>query len=52
MIEAKPSLPAWNETGGNTILLKEGIEHASIYMDVINFRHSDKIQLIVKNRSK
>ena len=36
------------KTGGNTIPLKEGIEHASIYMDVINFRHSDKIQLIVK----
>lgn len=36
------------KTGGNTITLHEGIEHASIYMDVINFRHSDKIQLILK----
>lgn len=36
------------KTGGNTIPLSEGIEHASIYMDVINFRHSDKIQLILE----
>ena len=40
------------KTGGNTIPLKEGIEHASIYMDVINFRHSDKIQAYCENRSK
>lgn len=32
-------------TGGNTIPLQEGIEHASTYMEVINFRHSAKIQL-------
>lgn len=34
-------------TGGNTITLKEGIEHARIYLDVINFRHREKIQLEV-----
>lgn len=32
-------------TGGNTITLKEGIEHAKTYLDVINFRHREKIQL-------
>ena len=32
-------------TGGNTITLKEGIEHARTYLDVINFRHREKIQL-------
>lgn len=36
------------KTGGNTITLKEGIEHASIYLDVINFRHSEKIQLFLE----
>ena len=36
------------KTGGNTITLREGIEHASIYLDVINFRHSDKIQLFLE----
>ena len=38
------------KTGGNTITLREGIEHASIYLDVINFRHSEKIQLSWKQR--
>ena len=32
-------------TGANTVCLREGIEHASTYMEVINFRHSDKIAL-------
>lgn len=32
-------------TGSNTVRLQEGIDHAAAYMDVINFRHSDKIQL-------
>lgn len=32
-------------TDGNTISLKEGLEHASIYLDVINYRHNDKISL-------
>lgn len=36
------------KTGGNTIILREGIEHASIYLDVINFRHSEKIQLFLE----
>lgn len=36
------------KTGSNTITLKEGIEHASIYLDVINFRHSEKIQLFLE----
>ena len=35
-------------TGGNTIPLSEGIEHASTYMEVINFRHRDKIQLLLE----
>lgn len=34
-------------TGGNTITLKEGLEHAGTYLDVINFRHREKIQLEV-----
>lgn len=34
-------------TGSNTISLREGIEHATTYMDVINFRHNDKIKLTV-----
>ncbi len=33
------------KTNSNTIPLSEGIEHAVTYLDVINFRHSDKIQL-------
>lgn len=36
------------KTGGNTITLREGIEHASIYLDVINFRHNEKIQLFLE----
>ena len=31
--------------GGNTITLKEGIEHAKTYLEVLNFRHSEKIGL-------
>lgn len=31
--------------GGNTIPLSEGLEHASVYIEVINFRHSEKIVL-------
>lgn len=34
-------------TGSNTIPLREGIEHASTYLEVINFRHADKIALKV-----
>lgn len=37
-------------TGGNTIPLGEGIEHASTYMEVINFRHRDKIGLILETQ--
>lgn len=37
-------------TGGNTITLGEGIEHASTYMEVINFRHRDKIGLILETQ--
>lgn len=33
------------KTGSNTIPLSEGIEHAVTYLDVINFRHSEKIEL-------
>lgn len=32
-------------TGGNTISLSEGLEHAKVYLEVINFRHRDKIEL-------
>lgn len=32
-------------TGSNTVCLKEGLQHASTYMDVINFRHNEKITL-------
>nr|WP_317364850.1 histidine kinase [uncultured Blautia sp.] len=39
------------KTGGNTITLREGIEHASIYLDVINFRHSEKIQLFLETEN-
>lgn len=35
-------------TGSNTILLRDGLEHASTYLEVINFRHADKISLEVK----
>ena len=35
-------------TGSNTVRLSEGIEHASTYLDVINFRHSHKIQLLIE----
>ena len=34
-------------TGGNTIPLSEGLEHAKVYLEVINFRHQDKIELSV-----
>lgn len=37
-------------TGGNTIPLGEGIEHASTYMEVINFRHRDKIGPILETQ--
>ena len=33
----------------NTITLQESIEHATIYMDIINFRHQDKIKFTVNN---
>lgn len=32
-------------TDSNTIPLTQGLEHASTYLEVINFRHSEKIQL-------
>ncbi len=32
-------------TGGDTIPLSEGLEHASVYIEVINFRNSEKIVL-------
>lgn len=34
--------------GGNTITLKEGIEHAKTYLEVLNFRHTEKIGLEIK----
>lgn len=37
-------------TGGNTIQLSDGIEHASTYMEVINFRHRDKIRLVLETQ--
>lgn len=36
------------KTGSNTIPLSEGIEHAVTYLEVINFRHSEKIELCLK----
>ncbi len=36
-------------TNGSTIRLSEGLEHASTYVDVINFRHSDKIALEIES---
>jgi len=33
--------------GSNTVPLRDGIEHASTYLEVINFRHADKIALTV-----
>lgn len=36
-------------TGGNTIPLREGLEHASVYIEVINFRHSEKIALNISS---
>lgn len=35
--------------GNNTIRLREGLDHANAYLEVINFRHQDKIQLLQKN---
>ena len=35
------------KTNSSTIPLSEGIRHASIYLDVINFRHSEKIRFIL-----
>lgn len=37
-------------TGSNTICLREGIEHATVYINVINFRHNDKIKLTVETQ--
>lgn len=36
------------KAGGKTISLAESIEHAKIYLDVINFRHTEKIKLTIK----
>lgn len=33
------------KAGGNTISLEESLEHAKVYLDVINFRHQEKIQV-------
>lgn len=33
------------QTNSSTIPLAKGLEHASTYLDVINFRHSEKIRL-------
>ena len=33
------------KAGGNTISISEGLEHAKVYLEVINFRHQEKIQL-------
>lgn len=38
-------------TSSNTIPLTKGLEHASTYLDVINFRHSEKIQLALCTRA-
>ena len=33
------------KTGSNTVRLSDGIAHAATYLEVINFRHSEKIEL-------
>lgn len=37
------------QTGTDTIPLKTVLDHASTYIDVINFRHNEKIKLIIDN---
>lgn len=39
-------------TSSNTIPLTKGLEHASTYLDVINFRHSEKIQLMLHTQAE
>ena len=34
------------KAGGNTISLKESLEHAQVYLEVINFRHQEKISFL------
>lgn len=34
------------KAGGNTISLKESLEHAQVYLEVINFRHQEKIRFL------
>ena len=34
--------------GKDTILMEESLEHAKAYVDVINFRHQEKIQFVTK----
>lgn len=36
------------KAGGNTISLKESLEHAAVYLEVINFRHQEKIQFLTE----
>lgn len=36
------------KAGGNTISLKESLEHAEVYLEVINFRHQEKIQFLTE----
>ncbi len=36
------------KAGGNTISLKESLEHAEAYLEVINFRHQEKIQFLTE----
>ena len=33
------------KAGGMTISLKESLEHAKVYLDVINFRHQEKVEV-------
>ena len=36
------------KAGENTISLKESLEHAEVYLEVINFRHQEKIQFFTE----
>ena len=40
------------KAGGNTISLKESLEHAQVYLEVINFRHQEKVQFLTEVEKK
>ena len=36
------------KAGGNTVRMEESLEHAKAYVDVINFRHQEKIRFVME----